>query len=194
MRRRLLIAGFATVLMACAVVAACTGDDPVLTPARDGGDETSATADGGPDAKPQVNCGARDTTPCGCPGSKSCCIGRGVADCYPSGQEPEDAAAGCTSTTIVRCVATSCGANQACCFNGDVTGGDVCSKRLTSFDTECVSVDVDAADPYPCINTSNSSKKAITCLVDADCAKFDAGTCVSALMDTVMRVIGVCTR
>jgi hypothetical protein len=190
--------------MACAAIVACVGDDPVLaTEAADGGREGAAPADAATapegaaaDATPGPGpCGARDTTPCGCGGGKSCCIGGDVVGCYPVGQEDQaDAAAGCTSTTTLRCLATTCGANRACCFNGDVNAGDACGKRLTAFDTACVDVSATAVDPYPCVDETNGNRKALTCLVDGDCTKFDAGTCVSGLMDKADRVIGVCVR
>ena len=188
--------------LACAVFAACTGDEAVLISGgsddagapdgRGAGDappSVGSPGDGGPDGS-SASCGARDTTPCNCGPSKSCCPGAGGGfACFERGTEDQDA--GCTSTATLRCAATGCGANRVCCFNGAVTPGTVCPKRMTRYDTECIDV---VGGGFPCVDTTNGLTKVLMCLDDADCAPFDAGTCVSALMDEFRRVMGICAR
>lgn len=204
MRVRGMVIGLLTIVSTGTSIFACVGADPVLerstaeagSPdvASSSDDASDGDADGGavprdgssPDAA--AECGARDTTPCGCGAGKSCCIGSGAAVCQVSGNE--DPGAGCTSTTTLRCVGTTCGGGRVCCFNGERTTGAVCGARLTAFDTECA--DVDAADPFPCVDAPSGARKLLTCLVDEDCQKFDAGACLSAVMDGVGRVLGVC--
>jgi hypothetical protein len=192
---------------AVAAVAACTGEDPVFTNESDGGPasieastnadagtssetSTDAGSDGAPDAG---SCGARDTTPCGCGPSNDCCIGTGAAVCVPAGTGTPDS--GCESTTTLDCVGSTCGGGRVCCYNGSVSPGAVCPKRMTAFDTRCVDEDNDGGPQ--CVElpgTPSARLHELTCLVDGDCAQYDAGSCVSALMDGVKRVMGVCVR
>lgn len=194
----------------CGVIAACVGDEPNRSkmvgedaggaagedaeargiPNRDA--ETSGPLDGGADADAGSRCGERDRSPCGCAGISSCCVVGNEGRCAERGNEEMDAATGCTSTNTIRCVASTCGGNRVCCFNGTVTGGSLCPKRMTAFDTECLDVNPDGG--YPCVDTSNGVTKPMLCLVDADCELFDAGRCESALMDSVDRIMGICVR
>lgn len=61
---------------------------------------------------------------------------------------------------------------------------------MTAFNTECI--DIDPSGHYPCVDATNGVTKPMLCLLDADCELFDAGSCVSALMDSVSRVMGIC--
>lgn len=209
MRRRSWCVVIAGVVSAAAAIAACTGDDPAVTPvtdggvgpgndgASDGGDKrdgagsSDAATDAGTDAA-FPGCGTPDTTPCNCGGGKSCCIGNGAPVCFPIGQE--DASAGCSSTETITCAATTCGAGRVCCYNGTLRAGTTCPLAMTSFDTQCENVDPDAAAGHPCTNAPDGFVHEQVCATDMECARFDAGKCVPALMDTVNRVMKICVR
>lgn len=192
-------------MAAVATIIACTGDDPATTSTADSGangdgasvNDSGSSGDGSVDAGADTSsstCGTADTTPCNCGTTKSCCIGSGSALCFSRGSEDEaDAASGCTSTSTLDCVANDCGGGSVCCFNGEVTPGTTCTKRMTSFDSRCIQVDASAVS-NPCVDESNGAVHELLCAVDADCARFDAGACVPALMDTVKRVMKVCAR
>ena len=191
---------------ALALVMACTGDDPTaftIESEKDSGTSTAPPSDGAvssdggtsiDDAGTQPGndsgaCGTRDTTPCGCGSAKSCCAQEdGGTVCQPRGNE--DPLLGCTATNTLSCVG-NCGGGQACCFHGVVTAGESCPKRATLFDSQCVSFD--PGDPEnACTDTTNGNRHHVMCQVNADCALYDAGTCHSALMDTIGRVVGIC--
>jgi len=167
-----------------ALLVACTGQDAILANDPDAGGTTTADAGGG------GSCTEVDKTPCGCGSGKGCCIGNGVVKCVERGNGT--VADGCDSTTTLDCVGTTCGGSQVCCFNGDVSMGTTCAKRATAFDTRCAPADTTGGPQ--CMDTSNGIVHELTCLVDGDCSKFNAGTCVPTLMDTVNRVMGICVK
>jgi hypothetical protein len=88
-------------------------------------------------------------------------------------------------------VANGCGGGRVCCFNGSVTMGGVCPKQMSDFDTACI--DIDLAAPHPCYDPVSTLVKVLMCANDGDCQQFDAGTCTSALMPGINRVMGICT-
>jgi hypothetical protein len=92
----------------------------------------------------------------------------------------------------LRCVAGTCAPGQACCFNGDVTDDEVCPKRITLRDSECVDIAGTPADAV-CRDQSNGIQHHIMCQVDEDCAPYGA-TCQQARMDHVGRLMGICVR
>jgi len=203
-RSTAVLAGLLLFCIGAFVVAACTGDDPVLTNGGGGdgggGDGGGGDGDGGPVTEADAGgdgpagCGDRDTTPCGCKGgAMGCCIGNGVAVCVPSGTgTPAD---GCGSTSTLDCVGTTCGGGQVCCYNGSVSQAAVCPMRMTAFDTRCAPIDADGGPQ--CVElpgTPSARLHELTCISSDDCTPYDAGTCVSALMDGVNRVIGICVR
>lgn len=182
--RKAAFAVLCLVSAAAGVSVACTGDDFAL-PSNEGDGGTPAAEAGVP-----ATCATLDTTPCGCGAGKGCCIGNGVVKCVPSGTgSPAD---GCESTTSLDCVGTTCGGGDVCCYNGDVSTGSVCAKRLTAFDTRCAPKDTTGGPQ--CKYTSNGIVHELTCVTNDDCTKYDAGTCVAAVMDTVNRVMGICVR
>jgi hypothetical protein len=204
MRYRGWVAVVTVASIVTAGVAACTGDDPpFLAPNSDAGgndgDTTfvdSSTTDAA-DASPNTDGGgttdrcdeARDSYPCGCGPQKSCCAFEDSGICQDRGNEDPDA--GCTSLNTIRCLGANCGGGRVCCFHGQVTAGAACPKRMTLFDTECN--DVDANDPTSaCTDTSSGVKHYVMCQADDDCTPYDAGTCQSARMEGLGRVMGIC--
>lgn len=206
-RSALVLALFAPMTM---VVLACTGDAPplIIATAEDGGgtslgsdgavgssdagaNDSSMSSDTGADASSEggAACASRDLTPCECGASKSCCVFTdGGTLCQPRGNEDEGL--GCTTTNILTCTG-NCGAGRACCYHGAVTTSTTCPKRLTLFDSQCVAYDAGHPEDA-CTDTSNGQRHHVMCQTDADCSLFDAGTCQSALMDHVHRIMGVC--
>ncbi|HVJ94574.1 MAG TPA: hypothetical protein VM580_32535 [Labilithrix sp.] len=195
---------WAALSLSLALAAACTGEDPafILAGPNDGGQATNDAQssgpggdDGGADSPEDggadggTACIKRDSTPCNCGSATSCCtLDDGGALCQPRGNE--DVGLGCTTTNTITCVG-DCAGGQACCFHGEVTVGETCPLRLTRYDSQCVSYN--AGDPEnACTDTTNGVRHHVLCQVTADCTRHDAGTCQSAMMDGVGRIMGVC--
>lgn len=184
------------VVSGSAYLLACVGEDPELESPEPAGDaaaddtsssavdaqaDTSAAADAQADGGAADACGAaKDQSPCGCGGGKSCCLWEdGGTACFPTGNAPSE----CLNAPnrLIACVGrSSCAADQSCCVVGNVLGG-TCPTRLERWDTAC-----NPDGPDPCAG------KGVLCTSDSDCALADAGVCVPAVMDGLGRPMGIC--
>lgn len=200
-RRRVFIAIALASVAAVGLIAACTGDEPVVPGGADSGgagneastSDSSTGGDGASDSATTTDApagdactGTLDTTPCGCPGASSCCaFTDGGSACYPAGNGPAECISG--PEAYIACVGKgNCPADGLCCAIGTVSG-TTCPRRLSLFDTACSPIDAGngaaLCDGHP-----------ILCSKQSDCEDFDAGRCEPATMEIVGRTMGVCVK
>jgi hypothetical protein len=197
--RRLIVPGIvASIAIATAGmwVAACTGHEPVFPPGADGSAESGAGIDSG-DATPtpapdagdaQPSDGGADgcalpmqQTPCGCTGTRDCCLQNDNAHtCYDVGTAP---CLGSGTAKLIACVGgQSCSPNQTCCLAGSVLD-NACPRKISLTDTAC-NDRVGSANPC--------GSEPVLCADEADCTVVGLTTCVPAVMGSAPHVFGVC--
>ncbi|MBX3226854.1 MAG: hypothetical protein KIT84_38450 [Labilithrix sp.] len=153
-----------------------------------------------------VDCGAQTTQPGACSISlEDWCFQSdepGVAPkCYPAG----NAHPTCAQKGLMACLpgGKRCDPGRPCCYTGIVrTTGSACARRLEPASTYCDYAETDPSyvevqerlGGRPCIDpTVAGPKKGILCENDAECAKYDAGRCLSAEMPAPAGVVfGIC--